>query len=135
MENLKHGWKKCIRKYHYHAINDLLSICGRARYYMSRSKELEFLADFKITPDMRICPECYTLRKDRVRHEIVRQHQESVTGYRKIYELKERTCNEPGCKARGIALVCVSNEEEKPHYCIRHNVRVQNRIGKKRTNE
>ena len=123
MENLKYGWKKSVAKYHYYQMNDTFSVCNSAVYHKSSYKELEFLADVEITADMRICQECYSLRKNEIRHEIVRQHKESVAGRRKTYELKERTCSEEGCKVRGIALVCVSDEDEKPHYCIRHNVR------------
>ena len=37
--------------------------------------------------------------------------------------LKKVICSEPGCKVSGVSFVSISHEE-KPHYCLTHNLRV-----------
>ena len=121
MEGLTFGWKKSVKKYHYYD-SDTYSLCGGSLYAKTSFKELEFLADAEITADMMICSACYSARRAQVTNQIkerVLRTVRSDIGY----VVKEVTCDEKNCDAKGVALVSTTSEEKK-HLCLLHNLRI-----------
>lgn len=129
MEGLTYGWKKAIKHYHFHLSFRQLSLCGKAAYNPSEWKKIEFFSDIEIEPDMKICQECYSLRQKDAKHEIIEEHKKSksLDGY----ILEKRGCHEVGCAVVGYAYV-PSKGEEKQHFCLKHNLRVQETIRKEK---
>ena len=121
MEGLTFGWKKSAKKYHYYD-SDTYSLCGGSSYAKTNFKKLEFLADAEITSDMMICSVCYSARRAQVTNQIKERVTRTVGGG-SGYVVKEVTCDEKNCDAKGVALVSTTSEEKK-HFCLLHNLRI-----------
>jgi len=78
LEGLEFGWKKSITRYHFFEKDCTYSICAQANSYKSELKSDEFLSEVEFTADMIICQECYSMRKDDIKHRIIQYHKESV---------------------------------------------------------
>ena len=78
MEGLEYGWHKVVTNYHYFNPNDNIALCYRGSYVKNDHKKTVFLSDVEITVDIRICPVCYTARKDQIGIEIIKEYQESI---------------------------------------------------------
>jgi len=57
---------------------DQFSLCVQSSYKKTEFKEIVFLSDIEITPDMKICPQCLSLRKKDIGNKIISHHKKSV---------------------------------------------------------
>jgi hypothetical protein len=135
MEGLTNGWVKSDISGKYHHIrrdinSDELatSSCG-----FKTRKFAEILKKFEILDVSKICITCELKLKNKKQNDSKKQilteiNEMSVsTGH----ILKKVICQEEDCNVSGMTFVSMNNEE-KPHYCIKHNLRVQLTIQKEK---
>jgi len=133
LEGLTYGWKRSLTHYHYFDNESFSSLCGHAKYTNSYFKANEFFTEIELATDMSICKRCYSVRQTNVKFEIIKKHQksESTDIANHGYIIKESTCSEPGCNERGL-VIRFTEKDEKEHFCVKHNPRVQETIRKEK---
>jgi len=108
MEGLLFGWRKATTSYHYYPNeSDLFSLCVLSSNKKTKFKEIVFLADTEITPDMILCPQCESLRKKDMRNKIIQYHKEAIGFWD-----DSNTC--PNCKNKVIFWNSGNKDE---HHC------------------
>ena len=110
LEGLEYGWRKSIKQYHYHSTkDDFISLCGVSSYARIKSefKEIQFLTDIEITPDMKVCPDCYSARQNQIREKIITVHKKSVGFW-------DNSCVCPECKT---GIIFWNSSKSKEHPC------------------
>lgn len=123
MEGQMFGWKKSIKQYHYFESDSMSSLCNQVTYANSSFKQLVFYDDTEIVQDMMVCPACYTARQTLIRNKIKDRFKNEEFS-EKGFAVKEVKCSDENCNVRGLAII-FSIENEKPHYCLIHNPRIQ----------
>lgn len=131
MEGLTSGWIKSGLSGNYHYTNrdinkdDIAtSPCG-----FKTRKFSEILKKYEILDPTLICTKCELLLKQWRDNHKKKQQLVSLKpiSFVDSHVLKPIICLELGCKKSGAAYVSTTNPE-KPHYCIRHNLRVVENI-------
>ncbi len=135
MEGLTSGWilSNISGKYHYirrdtNRDDITTSPCGfRTRKFS------EILKKFEILDVLLICEKCERKIKqyqanNKKKYDIS-NFTTVPTNSKNSHVLQNVVCAESGCNVTGVAFVS-TEFEEKPHYCITHNLRVQINIQK-----
>ena len=136
MEGLNHKWTKSRITGLYHYFGSLkngysdskLSICGSFKYFISSFAPRDFLDKFEILDQSKLCTKCKQILD-------VKSHNKKIIEDVKLLPIKNNhtskyvTCSEPGCKEKGVTFVSTVYPE-KDHYCMKHNLRVQQTIKK-----
>lgn len=142
MEGLKFGWRRAARSDIYHYIRDfshkanyetITSLCTKKSIEVDYAKTKIFLKEFEIGTQYTICDIC------KLKLEQLQQNNSKKETLAKINEmsisnghvLQKVICSEDNCNSSGMVFVLINNEE-KPHYCIKHNLRVQETIKKEK---
>ena len=140
MEGLKFGWRKPNRSNTYHYIADFSnksgntwSLCYKHIVDVFYAKNIEFLEKYEILDTSKICHIC-ELKLQQIKQN--NSKKETLTEINEIsvsdgHVLKNVLCSQENCKNSGVAFVSII-DEEKPHYCIKHNLRVQETIRKEK---
>ena len=142
MEGLKFGWRKAARSDIYHYIRDfshkanyetVSSLCTEKSIEVHYAKTKTFLKEFEIDIRYNICHIC-KLKLEQIKQNDSKK--ETLTEINNMsvsdgHVLKNVICSEHNCKNSGVSFVSVI-DEEKPHYCIKHNLRIQETIQKEK---
>lgn len=141
MDGQKYGWVITLRSNTYHYIRDfthkrdyeaVYSLCKKKGIEVSHAKNRIFLEKFEILTNNTICSICELkldqLNQNNSKKEILTEINNVSDGY----FLRNVTCSEETCNEKGMAFVSIIDDEEKPHYCIIHNIRIQETIRKEK---
>jgi len=138
LEGLKFGWRKSSRSGMYHYVPDytsrdtgtLRSLCSKLSIDRVYAKTKEFLEKFEILDVSIICHICELKLEQRKQNNSKKQLLDEINdiSIHNTHILKKVTCSEESCNETGISFVSVN--DEKDHYCIKHNLRVIQTIQK-----
>jgi len=141
MEGLKFGWVRPVRKDICHYIEDFShvvtgnvnSLCNEYHIKAHHGRNKEFLEKYEILDTSTICHVCELklkqLEQNNSKKEILDEINNTSVSYG--YVLRNVVCSDENCNEKGITFVSIT-DEEKPHYCIKHNLRVQETIRKEK---
>lgn len=142
MEGLKFGWRRTARSDTYHYIRDfshkanyetITSLCTEKSIEVGYAKTKIFLKEFEIDIQYNICHTC-KLKLEQIKQNDSKKETLAETNEMSVrngYVLQKVICAEETCDENGTAFVSI-NDEEKPHYCIKHNLLVQETIKKEK---
>ena len=136
MEGLNYKWTKSTATGLYHffrVISDTGtdtkdSICNSFRIGFYSLNPSDFVEEYEILDPSKICIKCKRFLD-------VKSHNKKIIKEVKFLPIQNNhvskivTCSEPGCKQKGVTFVSTIYPE-KDHYCIDHNLRVQDTIKK-----
>ena len=120
LEGLTKRWYRTTYlkgRWHYYDGNGSHSACT----LVFSDKQKEYLEKFEIQEGI-LCNACVVLADS----EKILIHAETISQMGKT--LLNRICSEEGCNITGVAYVSQDTPLEKPHYCTKHNLRVQNNL-------
>lgn len=129
LESMTCGWVKSSVSgtYHYIArINDNGTRRGECGY--STRHYLYFYKKFEILDKSKICVKCELIITNRAINTAKKRdfiyNMEPIIHVQDTHTLKQVTCSDPECNESGVAYVSTTRNE-KEHYCIEHNLRIQ----------
>jgi len=135
LEGLETGWVEShiSGTYHFmpspHTINDIHT----ARCGFQTIRHSDFYKKFEILDTSKICTKGEIIIKTTNQNQIKKKNfisnMKPIIPIQNTHSLKHVICSELKCKTSGVSFVSVN--DEKDHYCIKHNLRVIQTIRKK----
>jgi|APSaa5957512535_1039671.scaffolds.fasta_scaffold89893_2 hypothetical protein len=139
MEGLRFGWVLGVRSGIHHYISDFThkdsagSLCNKLALEKYYAKKKEYLEKFEILDVTTICPACELKLQDKIQNDSKNEILEQINNasISDGFVLKKFMCAEESCVTSGVAFVSINSPNDQ-HYCIQHNLRVQETILKEK---